>query len=163
MFNVNNEVETLAQIPFLQGLPTGKLKLLALTSEGVDFNEGEHLCHQGDPSDSVFVILAGQVDIMAETDHGPICVGNRLQGDIVGEMGVIRNAPRSTSVVAGHNTQVLRIEADIFLETLASNPAAAIEIMRQLANKLAESNDNVVRLERALSNHSANPQSSAEP
>ena len=154
MSNVNTEVETLAQIPFLQSLPTGKLKLLALTSEGVDFNAGEHLCRQGDPSDSVFVILTGQVDIMAETDQGAICVGNRLQGDIVGEMGVIRNAPRSTSVVAGHNTRVLRIEADVFLETLTSNPISAIELMRQLADKLAESNDNVVRLEQAISNRS---------
>jgi len=57
--------------------------------------------------------------------------------ELVGEMGVLAKAPRSATIRARGQVQALRIEADMFLELLAENPDVALDVMRQLSEKLA--------------------------
>ena len=130
------EVEALKRVPLFAKLEPSKLKLLAFTSESLTFDEGETLFRAGDPADAAYVIMNGQVDILAETEAGEIPVGTLKAGQLVGEMGVLTNEPRSATIRAGRDLVALRVREDMFLKLLAENPEVALDVMRQLSAKL---------------------------
>jgi CRP/FNR family transcriptional regulator, cyclic AMP receptor protein len=57
------------------------------------FAEGQVLFREGDPSDCVFRVLSGAVDVLREIDGEPILLGTVGAGQFVGEMGVVETAP----------------------------------------------------------------------
>jgi CRP-like cAMP-binding protein len=61
------------------------------------FTEGQILFREGDPADSVFRLLSGTVDILRELDGDPILLGTVGAGQLIGEMGVVENRPRSAT------------------------------------------------------------------
>ena len=72
--DVFQEAEMLRKVPFFGGLDPAKLKLLAFTSRAVRFGPGELLMTRGDPPDSVYVIIEGEVEIVGETPAGEFIV-----------------------------------------------------------------------------------------
>jgi CRP-like cAMP-binding protein len=61
------------------------------------FAEGQILFREGDPADGVFRLLSGTVDVLRELDSDLILLGTVGAGQLVGEMGVVENRPRSVS------------------------------------------------------------------
>jgi CRP-like cAMP-binding protein len=117
-----------------------RLKLLAFTSERVQFADGQRFFVQGDPSDAAYVILEGQASVLLSTPNGEIKVADLGQNALVGEMGILSDAPRSASVTAAQSTTALRIDKRVFLELLAQFPQMALAVMRELAKRLERTN-----------------------
>ncbi|MEK7687851.1 MAG: cyclic nucleotide-binding domain-containing protein, partial [Pseudomonadota bacterium] len=61
--NLNEEVELLKGVPIFSKIEPAKLKLLAFTSERLNFAGGQEVCHQGDLGDAMYVILGGTADV----------------------------------------------------------------------------------------------------
>ena len=88
--DVFQEAEMLRKVPFFGGLDPAKLKLLAFTSRAVRFGPGELLMTRGEPADSAYVIIEGEVEILGETPAGEFIVARRRPAtSCIGEMGVI--------------------------------------------------------------------------
>ena len=81
-------------------LEPSRLKLLAFTSEALTFDDGEILCHQGDQADAAYVIMEGEVEILMETDAGPTPVASLGRNELFGELAVLTNAPRVSTLRA---------------------------------------------------------------
>jgi len=143
-------VAALRRIPLFASLDTASLKLLAFSSTALDFDDGEALCHQGDPADSVYVVDQGQVKVSIETtpDAGVFHVATLGRHDLFGEMAVICNLPRTATVRAVGPLRVLKIEADIFMRLVTANPDAAVGVMRVLALRLMRATDLYERAQR---------------
>ena len=62
--NLNEEVELLKGVPIFSKVEQARLKLLAFTSERVNFGVGQEVCRQGDPGDTMYVILGGTADVV---------------------------------------------------------------------------------------------------
>jgi len=138
--DVFEEARQLSQVPIFSRLDKSRLKLVAFTSEQLRLGDGEFLFHLGDPSDSVYLILDGILELVVEHDNGEIdVILTRGKNGLIGEMGVISNAPRSMSIRASGSTTVLRIEADTFMTLLTENPSMSLYVMRDLSTKLSES------------------------
>ena len=75
-------------------MDTSKLKLLAFASEIVSFDDGDVVFKSGDSADFAYVIMEGAVDIVTETDAGPIVSDTLTQNQLIGELGLLNNAPR---------------------------------------------------------------------
>lgn len=123
-------------VPMLKGIDKAKLRLLAFISERAVYSPGETLCRQGDSGDSAFIILDGEADIVVETDDGPRTVAGVGTNDIVGEIAILCDVPRTASVVARTEVQTLTVAKDHLMKMLAEFPEMAIEIMRVLAARL---------------------------
>lgn len=136
--DINQEVERLRKIPMFSKVETSKLKLLAFTSKLVHYQDHELLFHVNDPADSAYLVMRGEVEILAETDDGVVTAITRGENALIGEMAVISKQPRSASVRAKGPVTVLRIEDDVFLQLLTSNAEVALDVMRQLSDKLTE-------------------------
>ena len=61
------------------------------------------------------------------------------KNELFGEMGVLSNAPRSASIRAKGDVKALRITDEAFLKLLRDNPDVALDVLRQLSDKLARS------------------------
>jgi CRP-like cAMP-binding protein len=117
-----------------------RLKLLAFTSERVQFAECQRIFSQGDASDAAYVIIDGRANVILNTPGGEIKVAELGQNALLGEMGILSDAPRSATIMAAEPTTALRIDKRVFLELLAQFPQMALAVMRELANRLERTN-----------------------
>lgn len=130
-------VAALRRIPLFASLDIPSLKLLAFSSSSLTFDDGEALCHLGDPADSVYVIDEGRVDVSFDgADGSRVHLATLGKHEIIGEMAVICNHPRTATVRAAGPLKVLKIEGDVFLQLLENSPEAALGVMRVLALRL---------------------------
>ncbi len=118
-------------------LDPAKLKLLAFTSEAASWQDGDLLCRIGDPSDTVFVILEGEVEILGTVNEEEVVLFTKGKDELVGEMAVLSNAPRSATLRAKGNLETLNISNDAFLRLITENSTVALSVMKQLSEKLA--------------------------
>ena len=122
-------------------LEPSKLKLLAFTSESIEFLDQDILFYLNDPSDSAYVIMSGVVEVLVETEDGLVPVVTRGENEMIGEMAVLTNSPRSATLRAKGPVRALRVANDAFVKMMTENPGVALDVMRQLSLKLAESTE----------------------
>src|SRR6267378_5843027 len=132
------EIEALRQIPIFAEIEPAKLKLLALMSERVAFDPGKLLMQQGDLADAAYLIVDGHAEVILETPDGPVIVATLGANKIVGEMGILGNAPRAATVRAKDRLIALRISKEPFMRMVREFPTVAVSIMQELAQRLAE-------------------------
>lgn len=141
---LETEVQSLRQVPMFRDVDPARLKLLAFTSERVQFAEGQRFFSQGDPSDAAYVILDGRANVLLNTPGGEIQVAELGSNALVGEMGILSDTPRSATIMAAEPTTALRIDKRVFLELLAQFPQMSLAIMRELAKRLERTNAQLV-------------------
>lgn len=136
MMDIQKESDLLRNVPMFSKLDSSKLKLLAFTSQCLSFDDGEVLFHEGDPADSAYVIMSGEVEILADAGGEKFIAGTLSKNQLFGELAILTNSPRSATLRARGELIALRISEDIFLKLLAENPEVALDVMRQLSGKL---------------------------
>lgn len=134
--SINQEVELLRRIPMFSKIDPAKLRLLAFASERVTFPAGEVLFHQGDPADAAYLIIDGSVSVTVELASGPLLVAKVGKDQIVGEIGIICDVPRTATITAEMPTITLKITRDLFFQMINDFPVMGVEIMRVLAHRL---------------------------
>lgn len=138
--SIIEDVELLRRIPMFAKVEPAKLKLLAFTSQRVTFETGQELFHQGDAADAAYIIVDGLADIIVDTPGGPLTVAQLGKNDLVGEIGIICEVPRTATVKAASRVTTLRIARDLFYRMLTDFPVMALEVMRDLGHKLEAAN-----------------------
>jgi CRP/FNR family cyclic AMP-dependent transcriptional regulator len=144
------ETDLLRKIPMLAKLDASKLKLLAFTSEILTFEDNDIIFHVGDAADCAFVIMEGAVDILTDTENGPIVELTLQQNQLFGELALLNGVPRNATLRAQGKIKIMKITADMFLTLLAENSAMALDVMRQISDKLAKSHQRVKILQQEL-------------
>ncbi len=91
----------------------------------VSFSPGAVILRQGEASDAVYFILDGIVIALRDGRDQPVVMTRVGSGQCVGEVGVLKRAARSASVVAETQVVTLRVDADRFRAWVASNPRLA--------------------------------------
>jgi len=143
--SINEEVELLQQIPLFAKIEPSKLKLLAFTSERLTFRSDDELFHQGDVGDAAYIIIGGEADVILSTDGGDILVATFKRNDIVGEIAILCDVPRTATVKAKGDVEVLKISKDLFFRMVGEFPQMAVEIMRELALRLDRTTDQLMK------------------
>ena len=108
------------------------------------FAEGQTLFTEGDPSNGVFRLLAGTVEVVRELDGDLILLGTVGAGQFIGEMGVVENQPRSATVRATGEVEAEFYNPNEFFDQIASSPRAARELIQRLSQRLREADDRIV-------------------
>lgn len=137
MTSLNEEVILLRSVPFFSSMDDGKLKLLAYTSEKQGFEDGEVVFRQGAAGGDAYFILRGEADVLTETNGHELVVAHLPQHSLFGEISAFCDIPRTATVRASGNLLALRIRKDHFLGLIAESPAAALQIIRVLAQRVA--------------------------
>jgi CRP-like cAMP-binding protein len=138
--NLNEEVEILKGVPLFAKMEPARLKLLAFTGERMTFGTGQEVCHQGDPGDAMYVILGGVADVLINTPNGPLRVAQLKKNGFFGETAILCDAPRNATIAANESLLTLKISKDMFYRLVSEFPSMAIEMMRELALRVEDTN-----------------------
>jgi len=134
--SLKQEFELLRRVPIFAEIEPAKLKLLAFMSERVGFDPGKRLMQQGEPADAAYLIIEGHAEVIAETPAGPVILATVGANEIVGEMGILCNAPRNATICAKDRLIALRISKEPFMRMVREFPNIAVSIMQELAQRV---------------------------
>jgi CRP-like cAMP-binding protein len=143
----------LEQIPLFADIDRSKLKLLAFTSERVEYQPGDNVFQQGDVGSTAYVILSGLADVVLETADGEVVVAELGQYQVFGEMALLSNAPRSTTIRARTALSLLVLSHDVFMRLVSENADIALGMTRVLAERLASTLRDYSRVRSTLQDH----------
>ena len=110
-----------------------------------DFAEGEALMTQGEPSTSIHFILEGHVRVERQrrTDSERIVLAHLGSGEIVGEMGVMVDLPRSATVIAAKPTSTLELDTASFERAARAFPILHRVLAKLLSERLRRTSERV--------------------
>ena len=142
---LETEVSSLRQVPLFRGVEPSRLKLLAFTSERVHFEAGQQLFAQGDAADAAYLLLEGSAEVSIDGPQGPFRLAllgaNALWARWASSPTSRARRPSPPSMPA----TALRIDRTVFLELLAQFPPIAIAVMRELALRLEQTNQQLAQ------------------
>ena len=136
--SLDQEVDILRRIPLFSNIDPAKLKLMAFASERMTYHDNQAVVRQGDPGDAAYVILEGEADVSVETPSGPLTVASLGRNDIVGDIAILIDIPRTATVTAKGELVTLKLTKELFFQLVNDFPEMAIEVMRVLATRLEQ-------------------------
>ena len=139
--SILDDVEALKRMELFAKVEPAKLKLMAFAAERMQFRSGEEMFHQGDSADAAYIILEGRADVIIDTPGGPLKVAELGRNEVVGDIGILCDVPRTATLVATEDLIALRVTKDLFFRMISDFPTISIEIMRALAQRLEHANE----------------------
>lgn len=128
----------LRRVPLFADLPPADLKQIAAIAGEHLFSDGETITEQGEMGDEMFIIISGQVRVVAESGGEAEEIVRRGSGEYVGEMSIIDRQPRMASLIAAGEVRTLCINQAEFEEILRLRPETSLAVMRVLCERLRE-------------------------
>lgn len=143
--SLQRDVEVLRGVPLFAKIEPAKLKLLAFTSEHIEFMDGEDICRQGERGDAAYILLDGKALVRVQTEQGQVTVATVKKNDIVGEIAILCDVPRTATVSADGPVTALRISKDGFFNLVQQFPQVAVEVMHELAARLHQTTQQLIQ------------------
>ncbi|MBN2361649.1 MAG: cyclic nucleotide-binding domain-containing protein [Deltaproteobacteria bacterium] len=92
--------------------------------------DGDAIVSEGEASQGLYFIKAGEVEVWTERDGMPIFLNKLLEGDFFGEIGALRGGPRTANVRAIGDVELLRFGRDDLLDMARHEPRLADALER---------------------------------
>lgn len=109
---------------------------LATRFEKTELEEGDILYFQGDPSDSLEILLSGKLEsILTTADGEKKVVGEINAGETAGELGALSGEPRSTTIKALRNSILFRLPSEAFVEICHQYPSVLFAIINPIVTR----------------------------
>jgi CRP/FNR family transcriptional regulator, cyclic AMP receptor protein len=128
------KVELLSNVPLFSACSKRDLRRIAALVDEIDVPEGRVLIRQGEPGWECFVIADGQAKATVR-GSGSSSLG---PGDVMGEMSLLDQAPRSATVTARTDMHLLVLSSRSFSALIDQVPLVARRIMAALAGRVRE-------------------------
>jgi CRP/FNR family transcriptional regulator len=110
------------------------------------FRAGEAVFHEGDQSDTCYVVRSGHVRAVREhTDGRTITLATLGPGDIFGELAIFDAERRSATIESLEETEAVAILAGDLRRLLREHPDIAVELLAALSRRLRETNERLTR------------------
>ena len=145
----------LAAQDLLDGLSDAVVSAIEARVATKVFTAGTLVFDEGDPSDGLYFVGAGQVaaDVRLKGRGGRKRLSTIASGSSFGELALVDGRPRSTRIVAIEPTMCYVLSPEAFTELWESDPTAyaqlALAIARSLSQRLRYSTADVAALEQA--------------
>jgi NTE family protein len=146
-----NRADSLASVPMFAGMaaeserdrtstPLSSSPWAALATSATPHRliAGDWLWHEGEPADSLYVVVTGRLEIIVEQPL-PTVIRVIGRGGAVGELALLTDSPRSASVRARRDSELLKISREAFEQLLNERPEFAIALTRVLGRQLRDS------------------------
>jgi len=131
-------LQDLRKSPLFQGLSDDELQTLMDNAKPVSLRAGEVLMKQGEAGDSAFVVVQGEFAITKQSGQSVIKIDVRNPGDVLGEMALLSQAPRSATVTAVTDCETLCISKQAFENLLSTSSTAALAVLHWVMNRLSQ-------------------------
>ncbi len=130
---LNLTVERLHQVSIFTPLSGEEIERLANASKSRIYAPGEAIVRMGRDGNSMFVIISGSVTVQVPEKNSLRTISELRENDFFGEMSLLTGEPRSASVVAAEETEVLQIRKEALKPILEENPVL-VEAISEIAH-----------------------------
>ena len=127
------KVELLRGVPLFSACSKRELSRIASLADQVDVQEGTVLTREGDSGREFFVVVDGRARVLVG-DRGRVAALG--PGASFGEMSLLDQGPRSASVEAETDMQLLVLDARSFSSLLDEVPSVARKVLVAMAGRL---------------------------
>lgn len=128
------EVDPFAGAAVLGVLDESDRQYLVDRSRRRKIEKNQILFLEGDPSDSVLVLISGRLKVLRYSEDGDEFILNTVvPGDTIGEVGVFSKGPRSATVQATEPSVVLNLAGSVIIELVSERPALAVALLERLS------------------------------
>lgn len=135
----------LLKAPLFQAIDPAALLDLLPYLDWVFLSGGETLFRTGDIGDSLYAVLTGRLRILAERSDGTQEIIREVtQGESVGELALLTGKPRSATVRAIRDTELVRFSRTGFEQAIKSNPQLVNYLAVQIADRQSQGNDDTL-------------------
>jgi len=128
--------EFLKKVSWFEDLDQKSLEAIANAAVEQRYQPGQEIVHQGDTGVGAFIIRSGKVDVVQDRDGKEITLATLGPGDVLGEMALLDEFPRSASARAVEPTTALGIQRWHFRGILESHPQIALRLLPVLTKRL---------------------------
>jgi NNP family nitrate/nitrite transporter-like MFS transporter len=137
----------LKTIPFFGDLTDEQLRALAGLGRRLSAGAGEPVVRQGEPGDSLYVILAGSARVSGTDEGGQAVELAELgAGDFFGELALIDSEPRSATVTATAPSEFFVLERRQFLTFLSRSAGLLANFLVSMSTRIREMSDRFLHL-----------------
>jgi small-conductance mechanosensitive channel len=124
--------------PLFIGMQADELEELAKSTIHLRFGAGEKIIEQGKPGKSMYILADGSAEVKVEHNGELVRVGRLGQGDCFGEISLLTGEPRTATVIAESDCEVVKIEKSAMRALLLQHPRLAETLSETLAARRTE-------------------------
>lgn len=138
------DIEVVRNATLFAGLDEESTSALMKFMKPRSIRRGTSLFHEGDTGDELYIISTGKLKVGRESSDGR---ENLLSvvgpGEIIGELALFDPGPRSSTVTAVSQSELLSLKHEDLLSWLKDRPQAAMNLLKALAQRLRRTNETV--------------------
>ena len=140
-------LEYLREISPYASLDESDLESFARHATRRSYRKNTLVIHQGDETDSLYILLEGQMRVFIEDEQGrELTVRIVNAGDSFGELALLGEFPRSANVMALADCVVSVISRDSYLQLLRDCPQVSLSLIKTLANMVRETTQEMTHI-----------------
>jgi CRP-like cAMP-binding protein len=133
------DIELLSKVDLLRHLPPQAIESLLTNVRERHVRAGETVFQAGDPGDALYIVASGRVAVLQPTEQEERPIAELGEGKAFGEMALLSGAPRTATIRALEETELLQIEKTDFDRLVATDRDLAVGLQR-LSHERALSN-----------------------
>jgi len=141
-------LDELRKIPLFADLSEEDLEQLYKMAETVSIPAGHLVLREGDPGDSLYVLLDGELEVIKRQGSQDILLAVYKPGQFFGEMALLEQAPRSASVRTLRESRLLVISQAAFQTLLSCSPSAPMKILHTVTSRLRSTESMLIQNEK---------------
>jgi signal transduction histidine kinase len=140
--------QVIRQVPLFAALTDADIEQLGRASRRCAVAAGDVVIEEGAAGDSLFVVLDGELEVSKREGDRQTVLAARRAGEVLGEMSLLQQTPRTASARATRRTDLLEIGPEAFRTVLESDPAVASSVLRTMAGRLRSTEASLVQREK---------------
>jgi CRP-like cAMP-binding protein len=126
------KVAALSRVPLFSRCSPKELEFLASRTDEVNLEAKQTLIKQGTPTDSFFVLLAGEAMVSVDGKPRP----SLHAGDFFGEIGMLDRGPATATVITATPVRAMVMSHAQFRDAIKSNDSLLSTVMNAMGDRL---------------------------
>lgn len=132
-------IAPLEKSDIFRGLDAEALSRILEQMEPRHFKSGDVICREGEPGSSLFLVGKGLLEVVLQRPEGVVPIALLREGDIVGELSVLVEEPRSADVIARTPGDILELAAEKYRNLFPLYPQISVNLNQVLVQRLRQS------------------------
>ncbi len=135
--NISEILSVLQKLDIFTALPTAELSSLAAEISEFHAKTETTLCREGEEGGEMYILMEGELQIVKKDRR----ISKISAVDYIGEMSLLENEPRSTTVIAAAGSRLLTINTRQFKHYFADEPLVLSAMLKTLSRRLRQDNE----------------------
>jgi len=143
--------ELIRALPLFHDLSDDDVAQLCQTSHRMRRGPGDLVMREGTPGDGLYIVLEGEIEVSKREAGEDVVLAVRGAGEFLGEMSLLESSPRTASVHAVDEVDLMVIDPAAFQSLLANSPSVATTLIRTVLNRLRSTEASLMQREKLAS------------